>query len=651
MTISAHSSLTATFSAVVSASDTADVVNTASITTGPCIGENTCSSTVTNPVPNFSVNKTDVPGDTNPVVPGSTIPYTVVISNTGNGAGSGVLTDTLPSNLTLASSPAPACPATSPQSCSIGVNGQVLTFNVTISAHSSLTATFSAVVSASDTADVVNTASITTGPCNGENTCSSTVTNPVPNFSVHKTDVPGDTNPVVPGSTVPYTVVISNTGNGAGSGVVTDTLPSNLTLASSPAPACPATSPQSCSIGVNGQVLTFNVTISAHSSLTATFSAVVSASDTADVVNTASITTGPCNGENTCSSTVTNPVPNFSVHKTDVPGDGATVLPGSTIPYTVVISNVGNGAGSAVITDTLPSNLTISGSPNCVTTGTVGDDCTVANPSGSTWTFSVTLAAGDTATATFSAVVSASDTTDVVNTAAITTGPCNQPSQVTSGARAHDTTVTCSSTVTNPVPVLSVVKSSTPASGSTVALGSTVTYGLTLTNSGTADATGITVTDAIPNGTTYVASSASCGGAPGCSVTEANNTVTWTGITVHPGTANAVALSFQVTVNSNDTNGEVIPNFAVFTNVGTPGCTTATCDTNTVTVTVLIPASAPAVVTPPPPATAPAVVAAAPIAFTGADIAGMVVAGLAFLGLGASLVMLARRRRRAGETA
>ncbi len=469
---------------------------------------------------------------------------------------------------------------------------------------------------------------------------------------MHKTDVPGDTNPVVPGSTIPYTVVISNTGDGAGSAVITDTLPSNLTLVtSSPPPHCPATLPESCTIGVNGQVLTFTVTIAAASSLTATFSAVVSANDTADVVNTAAITTGTCTGENACTSTVTNPVPDFSVHKVDGPGDGTTVEPGQTIPYTVTVTNVGDGAGSAVITDTLPPNLTITGTPSCVTTGTTGDACTLANPSGSTWTYSVTLAPGDTATVTYSAVVAATDTTDEINTATITSGPCNQLPPATSAVRAHDTTVTCQSTVDNPVAVLSAVKSSTPASGSTVALGSTVTYGLTLTNAGTADATGITMSDAIPNGTTYVASSATCGGAPGCTVTEANNTVTWTGITVHPGTANAVALSFKVTVNASDTNGEVIPNFAVFTNVGTPGCTTATCNTNTVTVTVSVPASAPAVVTaapvPPPP---PPVVKAATIAFTGADIAGMVTAGLAFLGLGGLLVVLSRRRRRTGET-
>ena len=339
--------------------------------------------------------------------------------------------------------------------------------------------------------------------------------------------------------------------------------------------------------------------------------------------------TSPCGSE-----TFTVTTPNFTVTKTDVPGDGGTVVPGATIPYTVTISNVGNGAGSAVIADVVPSNLTVSGTPACAVTSP--DTCSVANPSGSTWTFSVSLESGDTATVTFSAVVSPTDTATVVNTATITSGIC-MPT----------TTVQCSSTVSNPVAVLSVVKSSTPASGSTVALGSTVSYGLTLSNAGTAAATGITVTDAVPAGTTYVDSSASCGGATGCTVTEANSTVTWTGITVQPGSTNALTLTFKVTVNANDTNGEVIPNFAVFTNVGTPTCTTATCNTNTVTVTVTVsvPVTAPATMAAPP--TAPPVVTQpSTIAFTGANIGGKVAAGLALLGLGGFLVALSRRRRR-----
>ncbi len=161
------------------------------------------------------------------------------------------------------------------------------------------------------------------------------------------------------------------------------------------------------------------------------------------------------------------------------------------------------------------------------------------NPSGSTWTFSVFLGFGHRATVTFSAVVSATDTATVVNTATITDGVCTPTTQTTApSARPNAAVVVqCSSTVSNPVAVLGVVKSSTPAFGSTVALGSTVTYDLVLTNAGTAAATGITVTDALDKGITYVASSATCDGVTGCSPSEANNTVTWTGITArreHP---------------------------------------------------------------------------------------------------------------------
>ena len=48
------------------------------------------------------------------------------------------------------------------------------------------------------------------------------------------------------------------------------------------------------------------------------------------------------------------PGPNFTVKKTDVPGTGKPVVPGSKIPYTVTVKNIGSGAGSAVLNDPLP---------------------------------------------------------------------------------------------------------------------------------------------------------------------------------------------------------------------------------------------------------------------------------------------------------
>ena len=57
--------------------------------------------------------------------------------------------------------------------------------------------------------------------------------------------------------------------------------------------------------------------------------------------------------------------PNFTVTKTNAPTTGTSVPIGSTITYKVAVKNVGNGAGSATVTDVVPSSLTVTGTPRC----------------------------------------------------------------------------------------------------------------------------------------------------------------------------------------------------------------------------------------------------------------------------------------------
>jgi len=325
------------------------------------------------------------------------------------------------------------------------------------------------------------------------------------------------------------------------------------------------------------------------------------------------------------------PGANFTVTKSDTPGSGKSVVPGATIDYSVVVKNTGTATGSATVTDPLPSNVTLSGPPTC-TTVTSPDTCAV-KVTGSKLVMSVTLASGDSAKATFDAVVSSTDTTTVTNTATITDGAC--------------TTTQCSSTVTNPVVVLSVVKSSVPVGGSVVPLTTKVTYTLTLTDSGTAATTPETLSDQVPGGMTYVPGSATCGGAPGCSVTEATGTVTWSGIVVQPGASNAVSVSFEAVVNKTDTTAQTISNSVTFNNQGTPGCTTTTCSTNTVTVEVNAKSSAASSSTPPGVSTVPG----ATTPHTGEPFAGSdwldLVALLTGLGLLVLGEVLRRRQKRA----
>ncbi|HEY6426200.1 MAG TPA: hypothetical protein VIX84_03125, partial [Acidimicrobiales bacterium] len=278
-----------------------------------------------------------------------------------------------------------------------------------------------------------------------------------PNFTVTKTNVPGNGASVVPGSTIPYTITIGNVGNGAGSATVTDVVPSSLSVQGMP--ACAVTAPDTCAVAnPSGSTWTFTVSLAAGHSATVTFSAKLSATDTADVVNTASITDGICNPSNSaqpvvrCSSTVTNPVPDFTVSKTASPAGGTSVAPGSTIDYTIVAKNVGVGSGSTTVTDVVPSSLLVQGTPVCAVTSP--DTCSVANPTGSTWTFAVSLATGHSATVTFAAKVAQGATRSVVNTATIS-APCNTSSG-------------CSSTVTDPVtPVSTAASTTTPAAPKT----------------------------------------------------------------------------------------------------------------------------------------------------------------------------------------
>jgi uncharacterized repeat protein (TIGR01451 family) len=154
-------------------------------------------------------------------------------------------------------------------------------------------------------------------------------------------------------------------------------------------------------------------------------------------------------------------------------------------------------------------------------------------------------------------------------------------------------------------PVITAVKSSSPVDGSVVHPGDTVIYTITLSNAGLLSATGVDLTDAVPAGTTYVANTASDGGVLN------GTTLSWSGLTVPAGGTKAV--TFDVTVNATDTDGQVIPNHAIFPNINTPqsSCiqssdttppvtatsvhtaavqsTTPLCDTNTVTLTVAIP--------------------------------------------------------------
>jgi len=375
----------------------------------------------------------------------------------GSGGGSATITDTLASNLTLASTP--ACGTlTGTDTCSVTVTGATLTIKVTLAAGDSVAVTFTATVSKTGTATVVNKATITTGPCNTTTGCTSTVTNPVPAITIVKSATPTH---IGVGGVVTYKFVVTDSGGTALKDVtVTDkfTSPSTGDVLTSAIDCVSLSNPTGTCSGTST-----DLAIGQSATFTATYTATVH-DQTNKVINNsatasgfvATTTTKVVSLPSTAQVVVTPPhvqplTPNFTVTKTDVPGTGKPVTPGATIPYTITVRNVGTGGGSAILADTLPSNLALSSTPACGTL-TGADTCKVS-VAGTKLTITVHLAAGDSVQITFTAKVSATDTTNVKNTATIVTGTCTPKTG-------------CTSTVTNPVTVVTTpVVTSLPFTG------------------------------------------------------------------------------------------------------------------------------------------------------------------------------------------
>jgi uncharacterized repeat protein (TIGR01451 family) len=362
-------------------------------------------------------------------------------------------------------------------------------------------------------------------------------------------------------------------------------------------------------------------------------------------------------------------VPEISAVKTSDAGS-AYVQPGQIITYTVTVTNAGLGAASPVtVADSNPEGTTyVSGSAQCQT-GLVGVICTASATTGTSgptqikWILSMpaaTVSQGAvvpvTAVVTFQVAVDASP------------GEC----------AAIDNTASVDDTLTNPVNLEAAYPSlhlsltavpqpmTSPGTGQ-VSQGELITYTLHWSNTGLADVPAATVSDAVPNGATYVAGSASDGGALG------TGTVTWTGVDMVSGASGT--LTFQVTVDHADQNGFQILNQAQASGTagsqpvvttGAAGCSGAppawsAASNQTVHVvamtstTTTVPPTTPPPTVPPttPPTTtghntpvATSTTDPAGLAFTGSNtLRGLEAAGVVLAG-GALLVLASRRGRR-----
>ena len=299
------------------------------------------------------------------------------------------------------------------------------------------------------------------------------------------------------GDVLTYVITYTNYNNQTVDATVTDTIPQYTSYVTGSANEG----------GVfEGGKITWNLEdVAAEETVTLTFRVTVTGAAGQSVSNQAAVLDA---GNSYSSNEVTNPIKEDTVTKDVVAPDaptvsigGKTVNPGQVLQYQITYTNTDDFGATVTVTDTIPAHTTyVDGS---------ADNGGVFEGGKVTWTFQ--LAAGESKTVTFRVKVVDAGIT-VVNKATAMEG---------------ENTVE-SNQVRNPVTddelTKDVAKPTAPTvsiDGQTVEKGEELLYTITYTNTDSLPAT-VTITDTIPQHTSYVDGSADNGGV------FASGVITWT---------------------------------------------------------------------------------------------------------------------------
>ena len=517
------------------------------------------------------VNSVDNPT----AVVGSTVTFTVVLTNDGPDAATNIsVSDLLPAGFSY-----------TPNSMTGGdsrdeTSAPTLVWGInTLANGQSTTLTFQATVNASG--NYVNTAEVT-GSDQGDSdssvnnddgdqseddedsaTVSPTAPPPPPPISDLSLVNSVDNPTAVVGSTVTFTVVLTNDGPDTATNIsVTDLLPAGFSYTPSSMAGGDSrdeTSAPTLVWGINtlanGQstTLTFQATVNASGNYVNT--AEVTGSDQGDSDSSVNNDDGDQSEDDEDSATVSPaaappappPPPPISDLSLVNSVDNPTAVVGSTVTFTVVLTNDGPDTATNIsVTDLLPAGFSYT--PSSMAGGDSRDET-----SAPTLVWGVnTLANGQSTTLTFQATVNASG--NYVNTAEVTgsdQGDSDSSVNNDDGDQSEDDedSATVSPAAAPPAPPppppisdLSLVNS---VDNPTAVVGSTVTFTVVLTNDGPDTATNISVSDLLPAGFSYTPSSM----AGGDSRDETSApTLVWGINTLANG--QSTTLTFQATVNA-----------------------------------------------------------------------------------------------------
>ena len=302
-----------------------------------------------------------------------------------------------------------------------------------------------------------------------------------PAMTVDKTSTTSSVTLV--GQVVTYSFLVTNTGNVPLSGIT-------------------LTDPKVASINCNGQTtLAVGQSMTCSGSHTVTQAEMTAGGNLVNTVTAVSDQTLPTTDTNTIPITQS---PAMTVDKTSTTTSVTTA--GQTVTYSFLVKNTGNIPLSGItLTDPKVASINCNGQ----TTLAVGQSMTCSG----------------THTVTQAEIDAGGNLVNTVTTDSDQTGP---------------------TTDTNTIPITSTrnLTIAKAANKTSVAGGDEITYTLTYGNTGNATATGTTITEPLPGGTSFV----SCTGGTSCGLSD--GTVTFTIGSVAPGASSSVTLTVRVTATA-----------------------------------------------------------------------------------------------------
>jgi uncharacterized repeat protein (TIGR01451 family) len=505
-TLASGASLEINITGVVAANATGTISNTATIGLPPGVsdpdpGNNTSTvATPITPTADVSILKTSPSNAT----PGSSISYTLLISNAGPSSANGTsFLDNVNSQISGLTA-----------SCGSATNGAICPSNVaiagnavsgtvaTLPANSSVTITISGTLAAAATGAINNTAALTLPigtvdptPANNSSTVTTTLA-PTADLQVTKVKLTPSGN-LTPGQAVQYQIELTNNGpsNVVGA-TLTDLLPPGIasmawSCAIVGSADCDTTVAASTASGIGSMSLS-NISLNAGvgNKIVVTVNGIVANSATGTVSNTTSVTlpAGVSDPNLANNSATTSSQVSLSADVTTTKNGPANINAGARIIYTVTLSNAGpSAANGTTFTDNVPAGIS-NIEASCLST-TNGAICPAGlSISGNTVNATVpTFPANGTITFEVKGIVSGTAPNTITNTASAAL-----PAGITDPTPSNNSSVT-----TTVVPVVDL--SATKVGPSAVNAGAPISYNITLRNSGPSPAINATFTDNVPS--------------------------------------------------------------------------------------------------------------------------------------------------------